>query len=116
MRAIVGVVSVAVSRFGYIQEAFTSVGTLEGIILGFAQWLVIKNQIRFSMWWIVANAGAWAVGIFIGYLGTGMLEENFTLRTALVTVATGTAMGTVIGGITGIVFVFLLKSSKKQFR
>ncbi|BAZ10019.1 hypothetical protein NIES4071_18330 [Calothrix sp. NIES-4071] len=185
--AIVGVVSIIISHFGYIQGAFTLVGTLEGSILGFAQWLVIrrhihhstrwiiatvigglfawftgltvsnvmaivyagvsdankiltffkglvllgaflgtilgfcqwlviKNQIRFSMWWIVANAVAWSAGIFIGYLGAGMVEEDFTLRTALVTVATGTTMGAVIGGITGIVLVFLLKSSKKQVR
>jgi hypothetical protein len=185
--AIVGVVSIAVSRFGYIQGTFTLVGTLEGIILGFAQWLilrryihhstrwiiatvigglfawftgltisalmaivfasasdttktliflkglvllgaflgtiigfcqwlVIKNQIRFSMWWIVANAIAWALGLFIAYLGAGLVEESFTLRTALITAATGTAMGAVIGGITGVFLVFLLKSSRKQLR
>lgn len=182
--AIVGVFSTAVSHFGYIQGTFTLIGSLEGIILGFAQWLVIrrhihhstrwiiatvigglfawftgltvsnfmaiayagvsdtnkilaffkglvllgaflgailgfsqwlviKNQIRFSIWWIVANAVAWALGLFIAYLGAGLIEENFTLHTALVTAATGTAMGAVIGGITGIVLVFLLKLSKR---
>jgi hypothetical protein len=185
--AIAAVVSITVSRVGYIQGTFTLVGTLEGIILGFAQWLVlrryihhstrwiiatvvgglfawftgltisalmafvyagvsdatrilgffkglfllgaalgtilgfcqwlvIKNQIRFSMWWIVANAVAWALGLFIAYLGAGMVEETFSLRTALFTVVTGTAMGAVIGGITGTVLVYSIKSSKKRLR
>lgn len=183
--AIIGVVSIAVSHVGYIQGTFTLIGTLFGIVLGFAQWLVlrryihhstrwiiatvvgglfawftgltitglmalvyagvsdeakilgffkglfllggglgtvlgfcqwlvIKNQIRRSMWWIAANAVAWALGLFIAYLGAGMVEESFSLRTALLTVVTGTAMGTVIGGITGTVLVYLIKPSKKQ--
>ncbi|MEA5572701.1 hypothetical protein [Calothrix sp. UHCC 0171] len=183
--AIVAVVSLVVTHFGYIQGTFILVGTLEGIVLGFAQWLVlrryikhstrwiiatvigalfawftgltisalmaiayagvsditknqafikglfllgaglgtmlgfcqwlvIKNQIRFSILWIVANAIAWAVGLFIAYVGVGMVQENFSLQTALVTAVTGTAMGAVIGGITGTALVCLLKSSQKQ--
>ncbi|BAZ39612.1 hypothetical protein NIES4101_55660 [Calothrix sp. NIES-4101] len=183
--AIVAVVSLIVSQFGYIQGTFTLVGILEGIVLGFAQWLVlrryiqhsrrwiiatvigalfawfsgltvsalmaiayagvsdvtktqafikglfllgaglgamlgfcqwlvIKNQIRFSIWWIVANAIAWAVGLFVAYIGVGMAQESFSLQTALVTAVTGTAMGAVIGGITGTALVCLLKSSQKQ--
>jgi hypothetical protein len=183
--AIVGIVSIVVSHVGYIQGTFTLIGTLEGIILGFAQWLVlrryihhstrwiiatvvgglfawftgltitalmalvyagvsdeakilgffkglfllgagngtvlgfcqwlvIKNQIRRSIWWIIANAVAWALGLFVAYLGAGMVEESFSLRTALLTVVTGTAMGAVIGGITGTALVCLIKPSKKQ--
>jgi hypothetical protein len=183
--AIIGIVSIAVSHVGYIQGTLTLIGTLEGIILGFAQWLVlrryihhstrwiiatvigglfawfigltitalmalvyagvsdeaqilgffkglfllgaalgtvlgfcqwlvIKNQIRRSMWWIVANAVAWALGLFIAYLGAGIVEGSFSLRTALFTVLTGTVMGAVIGGITGTALVCLIKSSKKQ--
>jgi hypothetical protein len=63
-----------------------------GTVLGFCQWLVIKNQIRRSIWWIVANAAAWSLGLFIAYLGAGMVEESFSLRTVLFTVVTGTAI------------------------
>jgi hypothetical protein len=182
---IIGIVSIAVSHVGYIQGTYTLIGTLEGMILGFAQWLilkryihhstrwiiatvvgglfawftgltitslmalvytgvsdktkilgffeglfllgaslgtilgfcqwlVIKNQIRTSMWWIPANAVAWSLGLFIAYLGAGMVEESFSLRTVLFTVVTGTAMGAVIGGITGTVLIYLIKPSKKQ--
>lgn len=85
---------------GFFKGLFLLGGGL-GTVLGFCQWLVIKNQIRRSMWWIVANAVAWSLGLFIAYLGAGMVEESFSLRTVLFTVVTGTAMGVVIGGITG---------------
>lgn len=68
------------------------------------------------MWWIVANAVTWALGLFTAYLGAGMVEESFSLRTALLTAVTGTAMGAVIGGITGTVLVCLIKQSKNQTR
>jgi hypothetical protein len=91
-------------------------GAALGTILGFCQWLVIKNQIRKSVLWIVANALAWALALFIAYLGAGMVEESFSLRSALLTAVTGTAMGAVIGGITGTVLVYLIKASKNQIR
>lgn len=84
-----------------------------GTVLGFCQWLVIKNQIRRAIWWIFANAIAWAFGLIIAYFGAGLMEASFSLRTALSTVATGTAMGAVIGGITGIALIYLIKISNK---
>jgi hypothetical protein len=90
-------------------------GAALGTILGFCQWLVIKDQIRFSTWWIFANAIAWSLGLFIAYVGAGMVEENFSLQTALLTTVTGTAMGGVIGGVTGATLVYLL-NFKKQMR
>jgi hypothetical protein len=184
--AIVGVVSVAVSRFGYVQGVFTLMGTLEGIVLGFAQWLVLrryirhsrrwilattigalfawftgltisvlmalvyagasdsattaafikgvvllggglgtmlgfcqwlvlKSQIRFSVWWILANALAWALGLLVAFVGVGLMPQGWSIQTALITAASGTAMGAVIGGITGIALVWLLKPQRKQF-
>jgi hypothetical protein len=183
--AIVGVVSVIVSHVGYIQGTLTLLGTLEGIVLGFAQWLVLrryirhstrwifatvigalfawftgltisivmalayagasdgatkvafikgvvllgaalgavmgfcqwlvlKSQIRFSVWWIFANAVAWALGLLIAYIGAGMVQSIFSPQTALVTIATGATMGAVIGGITGIALVCLLKPRRKK--
>ena len=85
-----------------------------GAILGFCQWLVLKSEIRFSMWWILANALAWALGLLVAFVGVGMVPSGLTIQTALITAATGTAMGTVVGGITGITLVWLFKPRRKQ--
>jgi hypothetical protein len=179
--AIVGVVSVVLSRVGYIQGTFTLIGALEGIILGFAQWLVLRRyiqhsaqwivatvigallawftgltistlmalvyagtsditvfikglvllggglggvlgfcqwlvlrtQIRFSIWWVVANTFAWALASLVAFVGAGMVRDGLSIQTTLITVATGATMGAVIGGITGITLVWLLKARKK---
>lgn len=180
--AIVGVVGIVISRVGYIQGTFTLLGTLEGIILGsaqwlvlrsyirhsaqwiiatligsllawftgltistlmalayagasnisvfiqglilvgaglgavlgFFQWLVLRTQIRFSIWWVGANALAWALGLLIAFVGAGMVRDSLSVQTTLITAATGATMGAVIGGITGIALVWLLKLQKAQ--
>ncbi len=60
--AVLCVLSVAVSPFGYVRGVPTLIGTSFGIVLTFAQWLVLKSEIRFSIWWILANALAWFAG------------------------------------------------------
>jgi hypothetical protein len=178
--AIVGIASIAVSRMGYIRGTFTFIGILEGIVLGFTQWLVlrryirhstrwifatvigglfawftgltisvlmafafagasgndvnmafiqglillgmgiggvlgfcqwlvIRTQIRYGIWWVFANAIAWSFGLLVAYFGVGAIEEKSTIQTALTTVTTGAIMGVVIGSITGITLIWLLK-------
>jgi hypothetical protein len=87
-----------------------------GTILGFCQWLVLKTQIRFSGWWISANALAWSLGLLVSFVGAGMPKEDLSLQSALFTAATGAAMGATIGAITGIVLVWLLKPRRKHYR
>ncbi|MBF2062941.1 MAG: hypothetical protein IGS39_00675 [Calothrix sp. C42_A2020_038] len=176
---VIDIVGVATSHFGYIRGTFTLLGALEGVILGFAQWLVLRRhvkhsarwilatvigillawftglsistvtalayistsntiplvkglvclgavlggvlglcqwfvlkQIRFSIWWIVANAFAWALGLLVAFVGTGIVRGSWGVH-VLITAATGVAMGAIIGGITGITLVWLLKPYRK---
>jgi len=90
-----------------------------GTVLGFAQWLVLKAYVRVYIrqagWWMAANAIAWALGLFVAFMGAGIQKsDGFSLETALIEAATGAAMGSVIGGITGIVLVWLLKPRLRQ--
>lgn len=85
-------------------------GAWVGGFLGFAQWLVLKHHIRRAVWWVFANAFAWALGLVIAFLGTGLIHgAPLNLETALVGTATGLTMGAVVGAITGGALVGLLK-------
>jgi hypothetical protein len=70
--AIAGIASIAVSRMGYIRGTFTFIGILEGIVLGFSQWLVLRHYIRHSTRWIFATVigslFAWFTGLTISVL------------------------------------------------
>ncbi|PAX58329.1 hypothetical protein [Brunnivagina elsteri] len=85
-----------------------------GGVLGFCQWLAIRTQIRYGVWWIFANAIAWSLGLLVAYFGAGAIEEKLGIQTALTTVATGGVMGVVIGSITGIALIWLLKPRLKK--
>jgi hypothetical protein len=87
-----------------------------GILLGYAQWLVLQSHIRHQIWlktigWLVANVAAWVLALFIAFMGTGQLESTspFNLKTAMTAAITGGAMGAIVGTITGIALVWLIK-------
>jgi NhaP-type Na+/H+ or K+/H+ antiporter len=64
---------------------------------------------------MAANALAWALGLLVAFMGEGIQKtDGFTVQTALIEAATGAAMGAVIGGITGIVLVWLIKPRLQQ--
>lgn len=90
-----------------------------GAILGFAQWLILRTSlrayIRQASWWTATNALAWGLGLLVAFMGTGIeTTSKFSAQTMLISAATGAAMGTVIGGITGIALVWLLKPRWRQ--
>lgn len=94
-------------------------GTGVGTVLGFAQWLVLKPYVRVylrsSAWWVFPNALAWSQGLLVAFLGAGIEKSHeFSIQTALIGTATGATMGVMVGGITGIALVWLLKPRLKQ--
>lgn len=85
-------------------------GAWIGTVLGLTQWLVLKHHIRLAVWWVFANALAWALGLVVAF----MIASKFhfyplTLETALAGCATGLATGAVVGAITGVALVWILK-------
>ena len=53
------------------------------MIMGMAQWLVLRARIRRAGWWIIASAVGWVVGL------------------AVITVASPSAAGAVFGAVLG---------------
>jgi hypothetical protein len=41
-------------------------GVVLGAAVGTAQWLILRQQIRWAGWWIAASAAAWALGLAVG--------------------------------------------------
>ncbi|PSB26258.1 hypothetical protein C7B82_20275 [Stenomitos frigidus ULC18] len=90
-------------------------GAWVGSVLGLAQWLVLREHIRRAGWWVFANAIAWACGLLVAFAGTTFMTfDRFDLATALAGAATGLAAGAVVGGITGIALLWLLRPRLKR--
>lgn len=81
------------------------IGTLEGLVLGFCQWLVLRHYIRHSIWWIVATTAgafiAWLLGLLVSVImaiafvttTNGIPTAAFLLGVALI----GAGVGFVVG-------------------
>lgn len=79
-----------------------------GIIVGYCQWLVIQAETSYrSQWWVIASAIAWALGLALAYL-----LSNLTIgfQTSITIALIGTAMGAVVGGITGLALIWMMNS------
>lgn len=86
------------------------VGAWTGGVLGLAQWLVLREHIRRAGGWVFANAIAWACGLLVAFVGTTFMTfDRFDFATALAGAVTGLTAGAVVGGITGIALLWLLK-------
>lgn len=98
------------SNAATLLQGVVLLGAWIGAVLGFAQWLVLEVRIRGAGWWIFANAVAWALGSLVAFLGAGTVSSDELSITALLAKAlTGIATGSVIGAITGVALVWLLK-------
>ncbi|NEP91389.1 MAG: hypothetical protein F6K18_33880 [Okeania sp. SIO2C2] len=48
-------------------------GAIVGAILGLGQWFVLRKQIYWEEWWIIANIIAWSVGLSLGWAVGGFM-------------------------------------------
>lgn len=91
-------------------KAVFFLGTWIGAVLGMAQWFVLRTHVRKGILWVLANALAWGLGLSVALMGATLVKPGeFTIKTALVQMATGATTGFVVGAVTGITLVWLLK-------
>ncbi|SRR6266704_5752132 len=81
-------------------------GFLLGSILGVPQWLVLRHHLPKAGWWVLANAVAWMVIVFVG---TNFIPpEGISLNVAFVLLLFIFAAGAAVGAIHGLVLIWLL--------
>lgn len=83
-------------------------GAVGGVVLSFAQWLVMRGKVRRAGLWIPANMLAWTLGMPVIFWGIDMafkmsaMWQSVLLMAAILFVA-----GAVVGGIHGLFLVRL---------
>jgi hypothetical protein len=104
----VAVVSAAVSAVGGnapMHGVLLIVGVLEGAILGFAQWLVLRRYIDNADWWILATSAgaliAWVMGLTVSVvMALAYVSTGDGVKTALMLRGVG-LLGAGVGVVMG---------------
>jgi len=80
-----------------------------GLILSFAQWRVLRRQGPGALWWLPANAFAWAIGMpwIFWLVGVTVGEHNTPTAYVLFVAGLGVA-GALVGAVHGAVLVRVL--------
>jgi len=79
---------------------------LVGAVVGLAQWLVLRREVRGAGWWILAGAGGWPAGFALGdVLAKALLPDASVAVSGAVTFA-------VVGAVTGGLQALLLWTKK----
>jgi hypothetical protein len=95
--------------FALLKAVFL-LGTWIGTVLGLAQWFVLRTHVRNGISWVFANALAWGLALLVILMGTTWMKPGeFTIETAFIYLVTGATTGVVVGSVTGIALVWLLK-------
>jgi hypothetical protein len=83
-------------------------GAVAGVVLAFAQWLVLRGKVERAGLWIPANALAWAVGMPVIFWGMDLaFKQAEVWQTILVVGGAILLAGFVVGGIHGRFLVVL---------
>ncbi len=92
-------------------------GTAAGAMLSFAQWLVLRSQVKRAGVWVPANMLAWAIGMPIIFQGIDMAFKQAESWQALLVVAgIILAAGLVVGAIHGRFLVYLAEKNAIEYR
>ena len=83
-------------------------GAIGGVVLSFAQWLVMRSKVERAGWWIPANMLAWTFGMPVIFWGIDLAFKMTAIWQSILLMA-GTLFiaGAVVGGIHGLFLVRL---------
>jgi hypothetical protein len=95
-----------------LQYGFAAgLGLVTGPILGAAQFRVLRRHVRHASWWLLANAGAWALGMMLIFVGMDVVPwSRGAIPIAASVYAVCGVAGLAVGVVHGRVLVRLLKS------
>lgn len=96
---------------GWMMLLFAAgLGLVAGAVLSFAQWLVLRKQVRRAGWWLPANMLAWLAGMPIIFWGIDAAQKGQPLYQALLLIAGCLLLvGLLVGAIHGAFLVWLAR-------
>ena len=81
-----------------------------GVMMGFAQWIVLRQYVLRAGWWILFSALGWAGGMTVIFAGMNVIPDSAsTALIVMMSVASAVAMGATFAAITGIGLIWLLR-------
>lgn len=102
------------SEFTVFLLAGTMGGVL-GVVLAIPQWFVLRKYVQHALWWVPANALAWAVGMPQLFAGPSVIGEGFAAwQIAFVIFASIVSAGASVGAIHGLFLIWLLQKSEAR--
>jgi hypothetical protein len=87
----------------------TLMGAGLGLVLAWPQWRVLRRYLSHAVWWLPANAFAWAVAMPITFIGADTASLLFIILMLLLT-------GAIVGALHGIALVWLLAPRERTSR
>jgi hypothetical protein len=85
-----------------------AMGVVLGPILGVPQWLALRQHARRAIWWIPANAAAWALGMPVVFVGAGSAPPGGLLGLVATALLTAMVAGGVVGAVHGLALIWLV--------
>lgn len=80
--------------------------------IGLAQWTVLRHRLPRAGWWVPANAVAWLAGLPLTIVGIGLVPDGSSTAAYIAAgVASGWLMAAVVGAITGLALVRMLRAA-----
>lgn len=93
----------------------TMMGGVLGVVLAIPQWFVLRKYVQHALWWVPANALAWAVGMPQLFAGPSVIGEGFAAwQIAFVIFASIVSAGASVGAIHGLFLIWLLQKSEAR--
>lgn len=90
-------------------------GAVGGVVLSFAQWLVMRGKIKRAGIWIPANMLAWTIGMPMIFWGIDMAFKMSALwQSALLMAGTLLVAGAAVGAIHGLFLVRLASDAEPE--
>jgi len=84
-------------------------GLIAGMVFALPQWRVLRRHVRQARWWIAGNGIAWAFGMPVIVLVSGLPSLETPAALAVLTIGAGLALaGALVGAIHGGFLLWLL--------
>ena len=93
---------------GYTYGGLFVAVALGGAVAGILQWLVLRRQVSQAGWWVLASTVGWGLCTAVAWAGIRLLDNYETLTPTLLLLVGG---GVVLGAVTGVALVWLLRQS-----